>query len=53
MTHFTDCPQIEEMNELLYRDEVMDLIESEDIWDLEIDDSSVEFAEYLSNDYDY
>lgn len=53
MTHFVDRLQIEEMTEMIYRDELQDLIESDDIWDLDIDDATVDFEEYLTNDYDY
>jgi hypothetical protein len=52
MTHFTDRPQIEELPEVMYRDELEELLESDYVWDLEIDDQSGDFENYLSSNYD-
>jgi len=53
MTHFTDRPNIEEMPQMLFRDEVEELLESDDIWDLDMDDESNDFEAYLGSSYDF
>ena len=54
MTHFTDRPNIEEMTEMMYRDELEELLESDDSqWDLNMDDESNDFESYLGSTYDY
>lgn len=53
MTHFSDRPQIEELPEMLFRDELEELLESDDIWDLDMDDESNDFESYLGSTYDY
>ena len=53
MTHFTDRPQIEEMPEILLRDELEELLESDSIWDLDMDDESCDFESYLGSNYDF
>lgn len=54
MTHFTDRLNIEEMPEMMYRDEIEELLESDDSqWDLNMDDESNDFESYLGSTYDY
>jgi hypothetical protein len=53
MTHFTDRPQIEELPEVMYRDELEELLESDDVWDLDMDDQSFDFETYLGATYDF
>lgn len=54
MTHFIDRPNIEEMTEMMYRDELEELLESDDSqWDLNMDDESNDFESYLGSTYDY
>ena len=51
---FTDNMNIEEMNEFLYRDEVQDLLDTDDsLWDLNMDDESTDFDAYLDSGYEY
>ena len=51
---FTDNMNTEEMNEFLYRDEVQDLLETDDsLWDLNMDDESTDFDAYLESGYEY
>ncbi|WJZ47945.1 hypothetical protein [Synechococcus phage DSL-LC03] len=53
MTHFTDRPNIEELPEVFYQDELEELLESEFSWDLDIEDQSCDFEAYLGAQYDY
>lgn len=53
MTHFTDRPQIEELPEIIYRDELEELLESDYVWDLDMDDKSCDFESYLGAQYDF
>jgi hypothetical protein len=54
MTHFTDRPNIEEMPEMMFRDEIEELLQSDDSqWDLNMDDESNDFESYLGSTYDY
>lgn len=51
---YTDKMNIEEMNEFLYRDEVQDLLDTDDsMWDLNMDDESHDFDAYLESNYEY
>lgn len=51
---FTDNMNIEEMNEFIYRDEVQDLLDTDDsLWDLNMDDESTDFDAYLESGYEY
>lgn len=54
MTHFTDRPNIEEMPEMMFRDEIEELLESDDRqWDLDMDDEANDFEAYLGSSYDF
>jgi len=53
MTHFTNRPNIEEMPQMLFRDELEELLESNDVWDLDMDDKSNDFEAYLGSSYDF
>lgn len=51
---YTDNINIEEMPEFLFRDEVEELLESDDsLWDLNMDDESTDFDAYLESGYEY
>lgn len=42
------------MSEILFRDEVEELLESDDsLWDLNMDDESHDFDAYLESNYEY
>jgi len=53
MTHFTDRPNIEELPEMMRRDEIEELLESDYRWDLDMDDESNDFEAYLGSSYDF
>jgi hypothetical protein len=51
MTHFADKPQIEVPQ--LYHDELEELIDSDQHWDLDMDDKSPNFESFLESGYDF
>ena len=46
MTNFVDFPQIEELSQFRNYDMVEDLLDSDYVWDLDMDDQSNSFETY-------